>query len=471
MARRRLTGVLGWLKVKKYLRAIHFAVRLRMVVSYKRAACCLLQRSFRLTRNIELLKQFVHSSRQSALLLQRVGRGYLGRSVVEFRRQSIIKLQRLFRKRIAMCRLKQLVSEYKTIALDCCAVQHEAIRLLSVLPELTKHRCSMHVERYHLGKVLVKHKMDLRMGYLFASIGGSLQLDKFFRVSQAQLRQFLRDIGVMECAAADPEAGRGVALTRSDCDICMAQGLQWTRFMRFDTGAFVNSSVQGNSADSKDSKGAQGAATGTRQYDVDSFLEVLVAISKLRFPAEIFYSDTLDLLCRLHIAPYVASFQGSGSGVVAFSKLNASVSSSEHLGLQIETALKSKAVTDLSKQKEINQIFKVVAGSDQMVNAREYFRMMKTSRVVDSTLSWSMLITTFLNSTPQVYQTLQGMFKVDDLENQFQIDQSEFFPALATCALLKYKDYKKLKTPDARVAKLLDDICSKLKSLKIAYDK
>ena len=31
---------------------------------------------------------------------------------------------------------------------------------------------------------------------------------------------------------------------------------------------------------------------------------------------------------------------------------------------------------------------------------------------VDSTLSWSMLITTFLNSTPQVYQTLQGMFKV-----------------------------------------------------------
>ena len=44
----------------------------------------------------------------------------------------------------------------------------------------------------------------------------------------------------------------------------------------------------------------------------------------------------------------------------------------QQLGLQIETALKSKAVTDLSRQKEIHQIFKVVAGSDQMVRAAEW---------------------------------------------------------------------------------------------------
>lgn len=468
-ARRRLVGISGWLKTSKWLRAIRFALRIKLVVDRKRNAVIKLQRTFRLHRNNEAVRTFTAESTKAARIMQNAARGKLARRHAQMRKEAIVRIQRLFRRTIAMRRLKKLLAEYKTITSDCCQIQHEVIRLLSVLPELTKDMCAQAVERYHLTLIFMKQKMVIRLAYLYASICGQLQVDKFFKVSNAQMRLFLKDVGLLretesltransssEISDTNNDPLKFVGLSRVDADMCLLRGIQWTTFHRFDTGATVHPAAVA-AHQPKESKGS---------YDMDAFVEVLVQASAKLYPAVTLYSDKFDMLISEHIKPFVESFQGSGNGVVAFSKLASGVSSNEGLGAQIVAVLKAKSMLDMGNKKEIREIFKVVAGADNLVNAREYFRLMKNTRMADTSLTWSMLLATFVNCTPNLYELLQDMFKIEDLETHFQMNQAQFFLALATSAMLKYKDYKKFKSPESKVAKMIEEIYSKLNVMK-----
>lgn len=446
LQRRAAIAKRGWRKAWKVFLAVKFLCRLKWSHARSEYIVTKLQRRLKAWRNLELVRQYVLSRGKNTRTLQRLARGMAGRQQARYRWGCIVTTQAAVRAFLANTRTRKLQESYARVATEICQEQHEAIRMLSVFPMRTF--CNKATERFMLGTVLRNYKTMLRRVYFLASLMGSLQLDKFFRVTQLQMRSVLKEAGALDGKGQDC-----VEVSRADLDVILAAAMTPKPFIRFDSGAEIgleNSEVKKQEV--------------SEFFDLDCFLEVVVETARLRYPKLATYSGRLHRLCEEVLEPFSMSFVGSGSECVSHWKLSGHVNEDDKVGASITKALVSKEVIALTKKPALGKVFKAVAGRTNTVDARGYFTMMKNLRMMDSNLSWSNLITTFVNCVPNVTELLETMYKLEDLETLLILNKAQFMAALIRAGLLKHMHTPKLKTTCHKVEKFLDDVLAKSRS-------
>jgi len=413
-ARKRFRSTRVVRKLRICFRWVCCAMRIRLAPVRRMRAIVWTQRQIKAKiwgQRVGALKQQAHSE---LLILQRWVRGHLARVRAKIKKKLLKRIQRVTRGRMARNRVRLIrKAAEKQLAADCEA-QEEVVRLLSVYTNRL-------IENVRIVELFKKYKCDLRYSYILCSIQGTLDVEKLFLISKAQLRTLTSAMkNVHGEALMDKIPDRNTM----DYHLNYAAQISEKPFTHFLSG-----------------KEIQLAAPPSGRVDYDGYVDLLLRLSEVIYPGDSSRHNRLAKMFRDFVVPYIVAM---------------TTESRKEINEFLEVANQNEEVRKVVQSKKLSAVYNKVAGSNKAVSATTFLELMAKGRKAGDLSSTVVLHTYVAVMESDLYQAFTTSAKF--LRPAINMTLEDFQLAISICGMLKYKNEKKAKAAHDKVEQIVNDV-------------